>query len=180
MFDERERGQLLALPADAADMARWSSRKVSHDHHIAVDGVRYSVDWRLVGEEVAVSWTDEVLRAYHMGEVVAEHEVMREPRGRCTVTDDAHRPHSHRWFARRMEVRFTDYAAGIGPNVEKVMVAVVAACREEGRGFRACKELVDLQGAPSAVTLDDACASALAAGEPTVNAVRRLMGAGDA
>lgn len=176
MFDERERPQLLGLPDDAADMARWSSRKVADDHHVTVGGVRYSVDWRLAGDEVAVSWTDKVLRCYHMGELVAEHGVLAEPRGRCTVTDDAHRPPTHSWFAKRMEHRFTDYAAEIGPNVEKAMEAVVAACRERGQGFRECKELVDLKDAPSEVTLDEACAAAIAAGTPNVDAVRARMG----
>lgn len=179
VFEERERAQLLDLPAGAADMARWSSRKVADDHHVTVEGVKYSVDWRLVGEEVAVSWTDGAVRCYHMGELVAEHDAMHEPRGRCTVTDDAHRPPTHRWFAKRMEHRFTDYAKQIGPNVEKAMEALVASCREEGRGFRACKELVDLQHVPSAVTLDEACAAAIASGEVGVSAIRRLMGADD-
>ncbi|WP_417160119.1 Mu transposase domain-containing protein [Senegalimassilia anaerobia] len=166
LFKERELPQMLELPAEDADFATWSTRLVRDDYHFVVDGVRYSVPWRYSNEEVRVSWTDGEVRSYLNGELVARHERMTEMRGRCTVTDPAHRPPGHRWFAKRMDDRFLALASEEGPNVVRVMKRVLSACKKEGKGFRTCKELIDLRKTPSAagVTLDEACRAVLDGG----------------
>lgn len=166
LFKERELPQMLELPSEDADFATWSTRIVRDDYHFVVDGVRYSAPWRCSNEEVRVSWTDGEVRSYLNGELVARHERMTEMRGRCTVTDPAHRPPGHRWFAKRMDDRFLVLAREEGANVVRVMKHVLSACKKEGKGFRACKELIDLRKTPSAagVTLDEACRAVLDGG----------------
>ena len=166
LFKERELPQMLELPSEDADFATWSTRVVRDDYHFVVDGVRYSAPWRCSNEEVRVSWTDGEVRSYLNGELVARHERMTEMRGRCTVTDPAHRPPGHRWFAKRMDDRFLALAREEGANVVRVMKHVLSACKKEGKGFRACKELIDLRKTPSAagVTLDEACRAVLDGG----------------
>ena len=168
LFQERELPQMLELPADGADFATWSTRVVRDDYHFVVGGVRYSVPWRCSGGEVRVSWTDGEVRAYLDGEEIARHGRMGEARGRCTVTDPSHRPPGHRWFANRMDSRFLALAKEEGPSVVRVMRRVLATCKKEGRGFRACKELLDLRREPSVsgTTLDEACRAALDEGGP--------------
>lgn len=157
---------MLELPSEDADFATWSTRVVRDDYHFVVDGVRYSVPWRCSNEEVRVSWTDGEVCSYLNGELVARHERMTEMRGRCTVTDPAHRPPGHRWFAKRMDDRFLALAREEGPNVVRVMKRVLSACKKEGKGFRACKELIDLRKTPSVAgaTLDEACRAVLDGG----------------
>lgn len=99
-----------------------------------------------------------------------------------TVTDPAHRPPGHRWFAKRMDDRFLALAREEGANVVRVMKHVLSACKKEGKGFRACKELIDLRKTPSAagVTLDEACRAVLdGGGEIGVAEVMKKL-AGDA
>jgi hypothetical protein len=173
---ERERPQMLALPDEGADFATWSTRKVADDYHFTVSGVRYSVPWRHALETVRVCWTQEEVRAYSGGELIAVHERMREPIGRCTVTDPAHRPPAHRWFANRMDERFLLLAEEAGPNVARAMGRVLAACKRGNDGFRPCKELLDLSGEPSDKTLDEACCEAISrGGELSVDLVRTIM-----
>ena len=82
------------------------------------------------------------------------------------MTDPAHRPPGHRWFAKRMDDRFLALAREEGANVVRVMKRVLSACKKEGKGFRACKELIDLRKTPSVagVTLDEACRAVLDGG----------------
>ena len=160
-------------------MAMWSTRLVRSDHHFTLMGVRYSAPYALVGERVKVAWTDEWVRAYFDGKIVADH--LRAPacEGRCTVTDDAHRPPGHRWFADRMKHRFVPPAREVGPNTVKAMRALLAACKREKSGYRRCKELLELRNVPSGTGLEGACAELLASGgDVTVEAVRSIMEGG--
>ena len=179
LFKERELPQMLELPAKDADFAKWSTRIVADDYHFIIDWVRYSVPWRHANEAVRVSWTEDEVRAYSNGELIARHKRMLEPKGRCTVTDPAHRPPGHRWFANRMDDRFLTLAKAEGGYVVRVMKRLLKACKREGKGFRACKELLDLAKLPSGLTLNEACAAVLAdGGAADVPAVRLKMNGG--
>ena len=179
VLEEVELPKMLELPATGADMAMWSTRLVRSDHHFTLMGVRYSAPYALVGERVKVAWTDEWVRAYFDGKIVADH--LRAPacEGRCTVTDDAHRPPGHRWFADRMKHRFVPPAREVGPNTVKAMRALLTACKREKSGYRRCKELLNLRNVPSGTGLEGACAELLASGgDITVEAVRGIMEGG--
>ena len=67
---------------------RELTRKVQADCAIEVDGNAYSVPWRLIGEQVRVTVTAEVLRVVHAGREVAVHA--REGGRRRRVVDAAH------------------------------------------------------------------------------------------
>ena len=67
---------------------RELTRKVQVDCTIEVDGNAYSVPWRLIGEQVRVTVTPEVLRVVHAGREVAVHA--REAGRRRRVVDAAH------------------------------------------------------------------------------------------
>lgn len=63
-------------------------RRVQNDLSVEVDTNRYSVPWRLVGAEVTVQQSDEVVTIFHAGEVVARHAQARGRRQR--VIDRQH------------------------------------------------------------------------------------------
>lgn len=67
---------------------RELTRKVQADCAIEVDGNAYSVPWRLIGEQVRVTITSEMLRVVHAGREVAVHE--RQAGRRQRVTDATH------------------------------------------------------------------------------------------
>jgi hypothetical protein len=67
---------------------RELTRKVQADCAIEVDGNAYSVPWRLIGEQVRVTVTADVLRVVHAGREVAVHA--REGGRRRRVVDTAH------------------------------------------------------------------------------------------
>lgn len=67
---------------------RELTRKVQADCAIEVDGNAYSVPWRLIGEQVRVTVTAEVLRVMHGAREVAVHA--RQDGRRQRVVDEAH------------------------------------------------------------------------------------------
>ena len=152
---------------------------VGPDHHVVVLGVRYSASFDLVGERVKVSWTEERVRAYFDGRLVADHARPADPGARRSVTDDAHRPPRHRWFANRMQSRFMPPAFDSGRNTAKVMGALLDACKRERSGYKRCKQLLELKEIPSETSLEEACAKVVASGNAfCVDAVREAMGLG--
>lgn len=75
-----------------------------------------------------------------------------------------------------MERRFLALASELGPWVVKAMKVALRQCRSEGRGFKRCKELIDLSKESSHTTLDEACRKAIGSGDPfSVEAVRQEM-----
>ena len=177
VFEKAEMPLLLSLPKEPYGFPLWLERVVGPDHHFIYRGVRYSVPWQHVGEEVRVEVRDGRLRVFSMGREIASHEVLAKGRGRNTVTDDAHRPPAHRAFASRMDDRFIRMAEGLGSWAVRAMKLELRRCRARGMGFRSCKELIDLSRTPSSVTLDDACRAVIEAdGAFSVGAVRVAMG----
>lgn len=180
-LEEDELPRMIELPPRRADLATWSTRVVGPDHHVVILGVRYSVPYGLVGERVKVSWTDERMRAYFDGRLVADHERPADPGARRSVTDDSHRPPRHRWFAARMRARFMPPAIDSGRSTAKVMGELLEACKRERSGYKRCKQLLGLREAPSETSLEEACAKVVESGGAfCIEAVREAMGLGAA
>ncbi len=82
-FEREERTVLAPLngrPPYA--QARELRRLVNSEACVEVDTHRYSVPWRLIGEEVTVRVEGESLAVSHAGRIVAHHEVLQGTRGR--------------------------------------------------------------------------------------------------
>lgn len=86
-FSHEEAGALRPIAGLSSFQAlRELTRKVQADCAMELDGNAYSVPWRLIGEQVRVTITAEVLRVVHAGREVAVHA--REA-GRCWRVVDA-------------------------------------------------------------------------------------------
>lgn len=175
----RELPKMLALPEDPYDMAIWDYRRLGNNYHFVLEGARYSCPYTLVGREVRIRYTDSEVVAYHGGMEVARHAIIgKDVTGKRVSTIDAHRPSGHRWFAQRMDFRFKEMAAVCGDATVEVMKVILARCKAEGNGYRACKELIDLRHVPSPVSLEQGCSKVLESGvEPIgIEDVRMAMG----
>jgi hypothetical protein len=77
-----------------------------------------------------------------------------------------------------MDFRFKQMAAVCGDATVEVMKVILARCKAEGNGYRACKELIDLRHVPSPVSLEQGCSKVLESGvEPIgIEDVRMAMG----
>jgi hypothetical protein len=87
---DRDEARVLRLLAGTSPFttARDLIRSVGADCAIAVDGNAYSVPWRLIGERVRVTVSNDVIRVHHGGREVAVHTELKGRHGR--VVDDAH------------------------------------------------------------------------------------------
>ena len=88
---EREKPKLLPLPSSSVkpQTTHTFDRKVSNDAFVDVDTVRYSVPVEFVRRMVRAERSEDRVRIFHGGVVVADHQRNKEPR--AIVQDQRHR-----------------------------------------------------------------------------------------
>lgn len=57
LFEAHEKPLLQALPSEPFEIGRWYCNKVPSDDHVVIEGVAYSVPYRLIGKTVDVHRT---------------------------------------------------------------------------------------------------------------------------
>lgn len=82
------------LPAERYKMCGRRSCKVAPDYHVTVDYMRYSVPFRLIGEQVDVRLTNTAVTVMAGGEAVAEHRRLRGRKGQYSTVAE-HMPPAH-------------------------------------------------------------------------------------
>ena len=81
IYEGEERACMQPLPSERHGMRGWRSCKVAPDYHVTVDYMRYSVPFRLIGEQVDVRLGDRSVTVMSGGEAVAEHARLRGRKG---------------------------------------------------------------------------------------------------
>jgi len=63
-FTTTERSLLIALPEHPPEIASWAKVTVHRDAHVQFDKVLYSVPFRLMGQQLWLRATDQVIQIY--------------------------------------------------------------------------------------------------------------------
>jgi transposase len=172
VFAALEAEALRPLPAEAFELASWSTPKVGADCHIAVGGVLYSVPWRYIARRVDVRRSAEQVEVFVEGEVVKTHR--RAERGR--VTDWADYPPEKVAFFMRTPTWCRRRAFELGDNV----VALVGELLQINalHRLRSAQGVVGLAERHGAERLDAACRRAIEVGDPSYRTVKGILVAG--
>ena len=173
LFERIERPALRPLPAEPFVYATWSRAKVHADYHVQVDEHYYSVPHSLVREHVEIRLTATVVEAYYRGRRVAAHRRSHE-RFRHT-TDPAHMPADHRAYANEDRGALREWARGIGPNTEALMVQILERHPNLVNGFRSGLGLRRVGRKYGAERTERAAAIALQWGARSYKPVERIL-----
>lgn len=142
LFAEIDQTALRPLPAARYDLSHWQRAKVNIDYHVAFDQSFYSVPYQLIGQRVDVRATPTTVEILHQGQRVGSH--VRAARPNSTVTDDAHRPQSHRLHTDWPPSRIIDWAAKNGPATAQVVEQILASKPHPEMGYRSCLGIIRL------------------------------------
>lgn len=159
-FQSIDRPALKALPSRRFEASEREWARVNIDYHIVFDGRLYSVPHSLVSERVEVRATTFTVEILYGGERVASHRRSYGPKG-TAVTNDAHRPTSHREYGKWPPERLVGWAAKLGPHVRRVAEMTLAQYPRPEMGYRAVLGLVRSGERHGAGRFDAACARAL-------------------
>jgi transposase len=159
-FESIDRPALKPLPARRFEASEWVRARVNIDYHVAFDERLYSVPHALVGERIEVRATANTVEILHAGQRVASHRRSYGPKG-VAVTEEHHRPESHRAYGKWPPERLIQWAASLGPSVRRVAEMTLAQYPRPEMGFRAVLGIIRVGERHGAARFDAACARAL-------------------
>lgn len=165
-FETIDRPAMHPLPAVRFERGEWKKAKVNVDYHVAFDDRYYSAPCTLIGEHVEVRATLTTVEIFVGQSRVASHARSRGPKG-TYVTCREHMPKSHREYGKWPPERMRSWGRSLGPNVGKVVEAILGRYRNPEFGYRAVQALVRDAQRVGTERLDAACARALAISGPS-------------
>lgn len=176
LLESLDRPALLPLPETPFEMARWKLAKVAIDYHVEFDHHFYSVPCELIGQQIEVRSTRDIVEVFHDSRRVASHPRSRL-RGRHT-TEPAHMPKSHRAHAEWTPARIVRWAADIGPHTVDVIETMLAARVHPQQAFRSCLGVLRLAKGTSPERLEAACQRAIQRGVVRYRSIKFILKAG--
>ena len=172
VFTAVEADALQPLPRQVFVPAAWSTPKIGPDLHAKVGKTLYSVPWQHIGQRLDARETAMVVQFFHHGTLVTTHG--RKPSGK--QTDLSHYPQEKIAFHMRTPTWCRAQADGIGAACRAViddLFTINALYR-----LRSAQGVLRLADKHGAIGLDAACATAIAAGDPSYRTIRGILAAG--
>lgn len=172
LFHKIDQPALKTLPSQPYVYIDIKRAKVAPDYHIQYKKHFYSVPHQLVGQQVELEATHQIVRIYHKGNIVAQHPTSQKEHGLSTLHE--HMPSNHQYQLWTSE-RFIRWAQTIGPAVGEVTSLLLKRPKHAEQAFRSCFGLLSLAKKHSDARLEQACRDALVAEKPYLNFVKNLL-----
>ncbi len=152
--------------------AVWSTAKIQNDYTIT-DGLnRYSVPFDLIGEQVDIRTTRDIVEIFFHGGRVASH-VRKKTAQRDAVMMPEHMPEAHRRYLSYNKDAFLSWVETSGPSTEKAVRSFLESGKEPEQGYKYCASLMKAADRYGLSRIEAACERALAFS--TVPTLRNIL-----
>lgn len=174
-FLASEKPMLAPLPLSPFEFKRRTSLKVAPNSFVTFgsDRISYSVPYRLIGQQVDVTFTATQVRVYHSGECVATH--VRSYRRNSFVYMEEHLPPKSREYRAYSAEYFIAKAGRISPDFKTIIETVFAGGQPEQVYFRTVQGFFSLQRKSDPALFRQACAIAVSHGNLRYKFVQALI-----
>ena len=173
VWEAIDRPALKPLPSEPFDLSQWSRARVNIDYHVSFDSNLYSVPYNLVHELVEIRSTPTTVEILHKGTRVASH-LRHRGRGQA-VTNEEHRPKSHRAHLEWTPSRMVHWAETIGPNTARLFERIMHDKPHPEMGYRGCLGIIRLAEKYSAHRVEAAAERALLTGACRYKSVESIL-----
>ena len=175
-FADLDAPALQPLPLQPWEFAVFRTVRVHIDHHVEVDGHRYSVPQALVSQVIEARITAGVVELLHRGQRVAAHARSAHKGGFTTVVE--HLPAAHRAHLQWTPERLIHWGQSIGVATGRTVERLLVERRHPEHGYRACLGLLSLSRKYGKPRLEAACLVALELGTAKYSHVRDILANG--
>lgn len=174
-FLASEKPMLSALPQTPFEFKRRVDLQVAPNSFVTFGSnrVSYSVPYRLIGQQVNVTFTASLVSIYHSGECVATHP--RSYRNFDHVYDEEHLPPKSREYRAYSAVYFIEKAARISPEFKAIIEAIFAGDKPEQVYYRTVQGFFSLQKTCDPVLFRKACSIAVSHGNLRYRFMKTLI-----
>ena len=159
LFEQLDRPAMRELPPKRYEDGAWKKAKVNIDYHVEVERSYYSVYYGLIHKTVDVRVTAATVEIWHQGRRIASHPRIYQ-KGRH-LTQDAHRPPSHKKYLQWTPERILAWGRKSGPWTEALMGKVMESRKHPEQGYRSCLGILRLGQKYTPERLEKACLRAL-------------------
>ena len=173
VWEAVDKPALKPLPTEPFDLSEWSRARVNIDYHVAFDANFYSVPYNLVQEMVEIRSTPTTVEILHKGTRIASH-LRHRGRGH-SVTNDEHRPKSHRAHLEWTPSRMVHWAQTIGSHTARLFECVLHDKPHPEMGYRGCLGIIRLATKYSAQRVEAAAERALLTGACRYKSVESIL-----
>lgn len=174
-FLASEKPMLAPLPPTPFEFKRRATLKVAPNSFITFGPGHnsYSVPYRLIGQQVDVTFTATQVRIYHSGECVATH--MRSYRSNDYTYVEDHLPPNSREYRAYSAEYFIARAERISPDFKTIIESIFAGGQPEQVYFRTVQGFFSLQRDSDPTLFRQACAIAVSHGNLRYKFVQALI-----
>ena len=173
-FENEEKSFLKPLPSAPYEVSTWSVAKVPSDYLITDGKNKYSVPCDLIGEDVSIRLTRNVVEVFFNGNRVASHARIFEQQ-RSPIVNPDHMPQEHRKYLDYNPESFMNQAMEIGPNAVKVVTHFLTSGREAEQGFKFCVSLLKLAEKYGKDKTEKACEYSISLGTPSLRTISVIL-----
>lgn len=175
-FLEEEAPYLKPLPKVPYEPAIWlPEQNVGYDYLVS-DGInKYSVPFDLIGKDVSLRTTRNLVEVYFQGDRMAVHERKSTPQ-RYPIIKSEHMPAEHLAYLKYTKEDFAAWGRQIGPNTEKTVEYFLESGKEPEQGFKFCASLQKLAKRYSEGRLEAACEKLFSyTGKPDIRTLSSML-----
>ena len=160
IFDDYEKETLIPLNPIPYEVSVWKKAKVQNNSHIAFQKNYYSVPYEHIGKEVNLKINSSSIKVYFNGEVISEHEIIKNRIG-LYKTKSEHMPENSTQFSEWNSTRFLNWAKQKGPFTYQVVYTLFSSSKHEQQCYQTVHSILKLADVYSNERLESACRYAL-------------------
>lgn len=160
VFIEEELDQLIPLPVESYELARWNKAIVQFNYHVYYDKMYYSVPYEYIKHQVDIRATVKLIEVFYKTHRIASHPRKHgKPSQYQTLVE--HMPEQHQKYQEWSSEKIIKWAEQIGVSTTAVIKAILDSSRVEQQGYRACIGLLKSADKYSSLRLENVCTRAL-------------------
>ena len=170
-----EKEFMLPLPKRPFESSVWKQQIVGNDYLIS-DGLnKYSVPFDLIGEQVQIRLTKDLVEVYFKGSRMTSHKRLEKYSVQPVVKPE-HMPTNHRAYMDCNADEFKSWAETVGKYTEEVIKYFLTSGSVPEQGYKACVSLKKLGKRYGKTKLEAACERMLAfTSSPSVRTITTLL-----